>query len=198
MESIQSLPLGRSLQRRILSLALGTAETPQDPSESPSTAGPLRIDLSKGSKGLLYFFNNLEKDVVYGHIWPRSLRTLFQPSWGLPPIARNLYTTVCVADVLTFQGASIFMQAVMVWQQRGLPLRIGFVPYVPSGMKEEVEGSEVLAMVFALHSRERGLETAVEALSAVAEAVLSKIPEDGAIPEDQGNHIAAALLCLAL
>lgn len=59
----------------------------------PSTVdlSNVRIDIYRGSKGALFYLNNVQKDPQYQR-YPRTLETLLYPSWQLHPIAKNLYT----------------------------------------------------------------------------------------------------------
>uniref|UniRef100_A0A7S3JTS0 UDP-glucose:glycoprotein glucosyltransferase n=1 Tax=Aureoumbra lagunensis TaxID=44058 RepID=A0A7S3JTS0_9STRA len=84
-----------------------------------------RVDLLTGSKGVVTYVNNIEKDDQYTH-WPRSLRNLLQPSWRLHAIARNLYTVILVVDI----GNDICLEALETMQlmlDQGYPVRFGLV-----------------------------------------------------------------------
>ena len=86
----------------------------------------VRIDLTVGSKNVIVFANNLEKDAKYTKKWPKQLQQLTFPSWQLHAIARNLYTLVLVVDPLSIQGANLILQASSIYAQQ-YPVRIGFL-----------------------------------------------------------------------
>jgi hypothetical protein len=104
----------------------------------------VRIDVSKGGKYVVTFFNNLEKDSTYTKRWPKKLKTLLMPSWQLQALARNLYTVVAVVDPLTAGGAYLLQQMQMIWQQQ-YPVRIGVVPFCGDASKHSQSSGAVYA-----------------------------------------------------
>ena len=129
LRSFSDLPLSESLRSQVLSIA----KTMSTSSKSNMQDFP-RVDVSLGSKGVVTFMNNLEKDSMYKR-WPQTVQQLLMPSWSLHAIAKNLYTVVIVLDPLSERGVQLALTAKALWQQQ-YPIRFGFVLY-PGGEAEK-------------------------------------------------------------
>lgn len=114
------LPLQGEHQAELKSLA---ARGFQSSSSSGSASSVARIDVRAGAKGALHFFNNLEKDSKYKY-WSRDIAGILQPSWQLPQIAVNFYTSIIVLDPATPAGLSALGEAFGIYNANA-PIRIG-------------------------------------------------------------------------
>jgi hypothetical protein len=131
LHQLGTMNISRSLRAGLRQAAITLSAANGGAGSAQSLNNIVRIDISKGGKNVVTFFNNLEKDHVYKR-WPKKLKTLLMPSWQLTAVARNLYTVVTVVDPLTFSGAYLLQQLQMIWQQQ-YPVRVGVVPYCGSG-----------------------------------------------------------------
>jgi hypothetical protein len=127
LQSLADLPLSQVARSSILSLAIstGAADSTGFPEHTP------RVDVSLGSRGVIVFMNNLEKDSMYRR-WPASLQQLLMPSWSLNSVSKNMYTMILVLDPLSALGADLVVQVKEMWMQQ-FPIRFGFVLYPGSG-----------------------------------------------------------------
>lgn len=153
--------------------------------ELKSTLGEIiRIDVSPGSKGVLHFFNNLEKDGMYRG-WPTSLTTLLYPSWSSGPqaIARNLYTAIAFVDVLSPEGAQLFLIAQMMVGQ-GYPVRFAFVNTGCEGAASEA-ASATYCRLFAQRLADKGLASTTRFATKVAQQVHERAGEGLALTSEE-------------
>jgi hypothetical protein len=93
--------------------------------QAPTMQSITRIDISKGGKNVVLFYNNLERDPMYSN-FASSVKTLLRPSWSLHSIAKNLYTLVAVIDPLTREGSELAL-TLQQMQMNQAPIRVGFV-----------------------------------------------------------------------
>ena len=135
LRSLSDLHLPELVRTQILSLAKSMGS-----STGSSVQDVARVDVSVGSKGVVVFLNNLEKDSAYKR-WPKTVRQLLMPSWSLHAIAKNLYTAVLVIDPLSKKGLQLALTAKAMWQQQ-YPIRFGFVLY-PGDSSERIDTSMV-------------------------------------------------------
>lgn len=85
----------------------------------------MRLNIRRGSKGVIHFLNNLERDAQY-KAWPKAVQTVLQPSWQLHTVAKNLYTTVAVFDPSTYDGLTAVSQ-MSYFIQGMIPVRFGLL-----------------------------------------------------------------------
>lgn len=151
----------------------------------------IRVDVSKGARFVVSFFNNLERDKEYKR-FPKSLKTLLQPTWSLHQLSRNLFTVICIADVLTDDGALLIYQFMSIVQQ-GYPLRIGVVPHCDSNsyvattserkLSDEATSEDVCRLFGAIKGK-HGSKEAVNFLFSVAHGMMENM---------QKKHMAAEI-----
>ena len=89
----------------------------------------LRVDTRSGSKGRIYYLNNLEKDKAYKR-WPKQVANLMQPAYQLFAVRKNLYTGVFVLDPTTKVGLHAIRSMFRI-KDMNIPLRFGLA-MVPS------------------------------------------------------------------
>jgi hypothetical protein len=159
------------------------------------TEGVIRIDVSKGSKHVVTFINNLEKDAQYKR-WPKSMRQMLMPSWSLHSIARNLYTLIFVIDPWSFEGVNLLMQVQSMHAQQ-YPIRFGVVLRCDDGLdgaagEEGGKGTQpprrsevcqLFAKAKEAYGVEKGFAFLMELASHVSEALqgLAVDPETGGL-----------------
>lgn len=101
-------------------LRIGVGKTP-----AAGDGGTARLDIYRGSKGAIFYLNNIEKDPQYQR-WPRSLRQLLMPSWQLIAVARNLYTMTLIVD-LTEPAAVKALLTLRDLYERVFPIRFSIL-----------------------------------------------------------------------
>eukprot|EP01039_Chlorochromonas_danica_P011330 gene11330-12645_t len=199
LQRLRALPLKKKQQNALQELALRGGKVrvvEQEEEEEGGSRGEvelkgtigeiIRIDVSGNSKGVLHFLNNLEKDSMY-RSWPSSLTTLLYPSWanggGPQAIARNLYTAIAFLDLLSPQGAQLFLIVQMMVGQ-GYPVRFAFVNTAcyngntgDGNTGEEEEVSRTYCRLFAQRLADKGLSSATRFASKVAQHVHARAGE---------------------
>ncbi|KAJ1656166.1 killer toxin resistant protein [Dispira simplex] len=101
---------------------------------------------------VLVWWNDLEKDSVYGQ-WP-TLDILYQAVYarGMIRIRKNLCSAVFFLDLTTLQGLEILVEDVAVNVYREVPLRFGIIPTVPdpwsSTSSDTSSEAETMARLF--------------------------------------------------
>jgi UDP-glucose:glycoprotein glucosyltransferase len=100
----------------------------------------MRVDMRKGSKGSVFFINNIQKDQQYQR-WPGDMRYLMQQSWSLIQVKNNLYTMVFVLDPTTATGLAA-VQSLFGIVEQNIPVRVGFAFVDSSPSAEEGAGSD--------------------------------------------------------
>jgi hypothetical protein len=137
----------------------------------------VRVDVSKGGKSVINFLNNLEKDSLYKR-FPKSVKTLLQPSWSLHALQKNLYTLIGVVDPASPSGASLLYQLNSLFQQQ-YPLRIGValacdetkrLEAGEGGKSDQISSADVCRL-FAETKSVAGNQVAFQFLFAVANAI---------------------------
>ena len=99
-----------------------------------------RIDTRSGSKGCVFFMNNIEKDKAYRR-WPKQIAQLMQPAWQLIPVRKNLYTGIFVVDPTTETGLKTIGTLRNLLQMK-MPIRAGLA-LVPSDVHHRSGGGAV-------------------------------------------------------
>ncbi|KAL1889604.1 killer toxin resistant protein [Ceratocystis pirilliformis] len=99
----------------------------------------IRYDWRDNLEGnrVIMWMNNLEKDPGYAQ-FDRSVKALLRQNFGqIPPIARNVFNLIVPIDFTTAADVSLAGQ---LWglSQRGLPIRFGIVPLLPSNTATEI------------------------------------------------------------
>jgi hypothetical protein len=138
IRSLSLLPVGPAVKSKLVSLAMSI----NNPSSS-KMPDIQRVDVSLGSKRIIVFMNNLEKDAMYKS-WPQSVQQLTMPAWSLHSVAKNLYTVVTVLDPLSSEGIKLAVDAKNMWRQQ-FPVRFGFVLH--AGVLEKDNLHEVASML---------------------------------------------------
>lgn len=154
-------------QQAVLQLAASVSAAVTDNRKGENI---IRIDVSKGGKNVVNFLNNLEKDEMYA-MWPKSLRQLLYPSWSIQTIARNIYTLIGVVDLLSEDGANLFMQFNMLYQQQ-YPIRFGSVFSCSSVISVEHSQNEHFCRLFSHLKSQISSEVAMEFAGHIASNVL--------------------------
>jgi len=114
-----------------------------------------RLDFRKDAKGKIIFLNNLQKDKRYKG-WSKSLRTIMRPSYGLPRVARSLYTLVVVLDPTTLQGQET-INALFEIVEKDFPVRVGVV--FSSSSSSSKKHLEIAALAHLLRYKGKKKET---------------------------------------
>ncbi len=91
----------------------------------------MRVDTRSGSKGCIYYMNNLEKDKAYAQ-WPKQVANLMQQAFQLFAVRKNLYTGVFVLDPTTPVGLGAIRSMLRI-KDMNIPLRFG-IAMVPSNV----------------------------------------------------------------
>lgn len=160
--------LSPSLKRSVLSLS--NKQNNFSTSEEPNFENIIRVDFSKNSKGMIHFFNNLEKDFQYSR-WSKSVKQILVPSWSIQPIAKNLYTMISIIDPFTMGGCNLFMQMRMMYEQQ-YPIRFGIV--FASNTNNDLLASFI--KIFTLIEKQNK-ETAWDFLGSISELVMNDYTE---------------------
>eukprot|EP00924_Labyrinthula_sp_SR-Ha-C_P013442 maker-scaffold_5-snap-gene-2.42-mRNA-1 protein AED:0.22 eAED:0.24 QI:0/0/0/0.75/1/1/4/0/1515 len=85
----------------------------------------VRLNVVKGSKGAIFFMNNIEKDNQY-MMYSTSLQRLLQNSRQLIPLRKNLYTSIVALD-LSKPSSLALLQSFAEFYSSGVTVRFGFV-----------------------------------------------------------------------
>lgn len=120
LRALSFLPVSAGVKSKLVDLAISV--NAPNPNKLPDIH---RIDVSLGSKRVLSFINNLEKDAMYRR-WPTSVRQLLMPAWSLHSVAKNMYTVIAIVDPLSESGASLLLEVRDLHQQQ-FPIRFGIV-----------------------------------------------------------------------
>ncbi|SCV74361.1 BQ2448_6793 [Microbotryum intermedium] len=93
--------------------------------------------------GVVFWWNDLEKDRKY-QSWGKDLKKLLQPTYPgqMNNVALNLNQAVFILDLTQPSALQLITRQVQTFVSRGLPIRFGLVPKLPSRGEEEEEEEE--------------------------------------------------------
>ncbi len=114
-----------------------------------------RLDFRQNAKGKIIFLNNLQKDKRYKR-WSKSLHTLMRPSYGIPQVARHLYTLIAVVDPTSTHGQDA-LNKLFEFVEQDYPIRVGvvFSSSTSSSSTSSSSAREISAIAHLLRSKDK-------------------------------------------
>jgi len=171
--------------REEVSLSTIFQTNPQPPSLPRVGSDDVRVDVMRGAKGRVVFFNNVEKDSTYYKWGDGDYRKLTEPrqQGEIARIRRNLFTTILAFDPTSANGLTMLNTLMIGISQFMLPMRLGFIFHSTDSPEDDrgiagMSASDFSYLFSALNTISP--DAAISFMSNVVDEFVSLRSEDGA------------------